>query len=206
MYVRRLLFFHGYPYPCHMSYSPCRLHARPMLPSFVTYPIVICCLSDRHMLFILSSCLCRRHSLPSRRVGGTDIAARVRWSGKYHDVSGRHMAVEHGVEQTTGGQGRCNTVSMAGGRAGGGAGRAGGGQGGTTTPAGGPSPGPIAGVPGGQDRPVFGLSPGTRARVQGLGPNGVRLGPDSNDPLAFPEGGLKSYPPEAGVVPVSMEV
>ncbi len=116
MYVRRLLFFHGYPYPCHMSYSPCRLHARPMLPSFVTYPIVICCLSDRHMLFILSSCLCRRHSLPSRRVGGTDIAARGCWSGKYHDVSGRHMAVEHGVEQTTGGQGRCNTVSMAGGR------------------------------------------------------------------------------------------
>jgi len=169
MYVRRLLFFHGYPYPCHMSYSPCRLHARPMLPSFVTYPIVICCLSDRHMLFILPSCLCRRHSLPSRRVGGIDIATRGRWSGKYHDVSGRHMAVEHGVEQTTGGQGRCNTVSMAGGRAGGGAGRAGGGQGGTTTPAGGPSPGPVDPDPPAFDRrhPVSVQEPARESRGWG---------------------------------------
>lgn len=77
------------------------------------------------------------------------------------------MAVEHGVEQTTGDQGRCNTVSMAGGRAGGGAGRAGGGQDGTTPSVPDPSPGVPGGVPGGQDRPVFGLSPGTRARVQG---------------------------------------
>lgn len=195
MYVRRLLFFHGYPYPCHMSYSPCRLHARPMLPSFVTYPIVICCLSDRHMLFILSSCLCRRHSLPSRRVGGTDIAARVRWSRKYHDVSGRHMAVEHGVEQMAGGQGRCDTVSMAGGRAGGG-------QGGTTTPAGSPSPGYRAARIGPSSVSV--QKPAHESRLAGS--NGVRLGPDSNDPLAFPEGGLKSYPPEAGVVPVSTEI
>lgn len=169
MYVRRLLFFHGCPYPCHMFYSPCRLHARPMLPSFVTYPIVICCLSDRHMLFILPSCLCRRHSLPSRRVGGIDIAARGRWSGKYHDVSGRHMAVEHGVEQTTGGQGRCNTVSMAGGRAGGGAGRAGGGQGGTTTPAGSPSPRPVDPDPPAFDRrhPVSVQEPARESRGWG---------------------------------------
>ena len=65
-------------------------------PSYVT---VIRYIPDRHMLFILPSCLCRCHLLPSRRVGGTDIATRVGWSGKYHDVSGRHMAVEHDVEQ-----------------------------------------------------------------------------------------------------------
>ena len=116
------------------------------------------------------------------------------------------MTVEHGVEQMAGGQGRCNTVSMAGGRAGGGAGRAGGDQGGTTAPAGGPSPGPADPDPPAFDRrhPVSVQEPARESR--GFGSNGVRLGPDSNDPLAFPEGGLKSYPPETGVVPVSTEI
>ena len=147
--------------PLPLPYIP-----RPMSVAYLPHVNVIRNLFLRHWSSMPASCLCRCHLLHSRVVGGTDMATRSGWSGKYHDVSGRHMTVEHGVEQTTGGQGRCNTVSMAGGRAGGGAGRAGGGQGGTTTPAGSPSPGPAAGVPGGRPS-SSGLSPGTCARVQG---------------------------------------
>ena len=55
-------------------------------------------LFPRHWPSMPASCLCRCHSLPSRRVGGTDIATRVGWSGKYHDASRRGIAVEHDVE------------------------------------------------------------------------------------------------------------
>lgn len=71
----------------------------PMSVAYLPYVGVICNLFPRHWSSMLASCLCRCHLLPSRRVGGTDIATRVGWSGKYHDASRRGIAVEHDVEQ-----------------------------------------------------------------------------------------------------------
>lgn len=183
-----------------MSCYLCRLH---MSIAYVDCMFALC---QRHWSFMLVTCLCRCHLLPSRRVGGTDIATRVGWSGKYHDASRRGIAVEHDVKQ-----GRRTRVDVtrfqwrAGGR-----GRVPGGRavvreiprrqpGAHRRGMPSPSPRPLVGrsAPFLQQPWAFGQQPDS---------NGVRLGRYSNDSPAFGEGGLKSYPSGAGGVPVSMEI
>lgn len=178
----------------------------PMSIACLPYVSVIRNLFPRHWPSMPASCLCRCHLLPSRRVGGTDIATRVGWSGKYQDASRRGIAVEHDVEQ-----GRRTRVDVTRfqWRTRGGAGVPGGAAMVREIPR--RQPGAHRrGVPSPSPRPFVGRSVAFLQQPRAFGQqpdsNGVRLGRHSNDSPAFREGGLKSYPSGAGVVPVSIEI
>ena len=177
-----------------------------MSVAYLPYVNVIRNLFPRHWPSMPASCLCRCHPLHPRGVGGTDMATRVGWSGKYHDASRRGIAVEHDVEQ-----GRRTRVDVTRfqWRTRGGAGVPGGAAMVREIPR--RQPGAHRrGVPSPSPRPFVGRSVAFLQQPRAFGQqpdsNGVRLGRHSNDFPAFREGGLKSYPSGTGGVPVSMEI